>query len=164
MVTSSLDAALSREVIPSGKVINSSQTTNFKSTAISGLVSPPTLPQSQVSVVEELRSQISSLERQLEMTKCESNKMRAELEAKVKRQDEDMQKFKFQSSNKNALHAKELLTLKNEYNEIKAERMEAVDGHRKLLNSDTALKATNEDLKKKWASARFKFEQVEKEL
>jgi chromosome segregation ATPase len=164
MVTSSLDAALSREVIPSGKVINSSQTTNVESTAISGLVSPPTLQQSQVSVVEELRSQISSLERQLEMTKYESNKMRAELEAKVKRQDEDMQKFKLQSSNKNALHAKELLSLKSEYNEIKAERMEAVDGHRKLLNNNTALKAANEDLKKKWASARFKFEQVEKEL
>ncbi len=83
------------------------------------------------------------------MTKRESKKMRAELEAKVKRQDEDMQKFKFQSSNKNALHAMELLSLKTECNEIKAERMEAVEGHRKLLNNNTTLKATNEDLKKK---------------
>ncbi|KAE9378743.1 hypothetical protein N431DRAFT_460073 [Stipitochalara longipes BDJ] len=90
--------------------------------------------------------------------------MRIELEAQVEKHDEDMQKLKIQFAEKNNLSDKELIALKNAYKEIEAERMKATDGHRKFMSTNTALKATNEDLRKKWASARFKFEQVEKEL
>jgi len=85
-------------------------------------------------------------------------------DSKVEDLRSEIQSLKAQIANKTALHAKELLSLKDAYNEAVSERMRAVEGHRKLLNTNTALKATNDDLRRKWASTNFKLGQAEKVL
>ena len=112
------------------------------------------------STVEDLREQIKSLKEALFL---KDSYIAAEAK-KSRLHAHELLSLRNKYNETEKLRTKELLSLKTAYNDAEAERMRATDGHRKLLNTNTALKLSNEELKKKWASAKFKFEQVEKEL
>jgi hypothetical protein len=115
-------------------------TMTHKKVTIARLEVPASLLRKPTSAVEDLQEQMNSLKQALKATKSQAAAVQSDLQGKLQKKDQELQRLHVELNDKNSLRSQQYLNLKNEREESEAQRIKTTDDYRKLMNESHCTK------------------------